>query len=208
MTNDPPDELLQTRLSLVARLKDSTDRDIWERFLSTYGPFLHRVALQAGLTQTEAQDAVQETVISVAKTMPAFKYDRSVCAFKTWLQHLARKRIADQLRKRRHSGSNPPDASTVKTPFLERVPDPNTVDPDAAWEAEWRKTVFDAATRRVKNQAGVEQFQIFDFYVLKQWPVKKITATLGISTASVYVAKHRIMRMIKREVDRLEKEGL
>jgi RNA polymerase sigma factor (sigma-70 family) len=208
MTTDPPDDLSQTRLSLVARLKDSDDKEAWQRFLTTYGPLLQRVARRAGLTETEAEDAVQETVISVVRTMPGFKYDPSLCSFKTWLQHLAHKRIADQFRKRSRATGPAHDSTTSGTPVMERVADPRSIDPDAAWEAEWRKTLFDAAVRRVKNQVGVEQFQIFDFYVLKNWPVKRVASTLGVSSARVYIAKHRVMRVVKREVQRLEKEGL
>ena len=43
---------------------------------------------------------VQETVISVAGTMPKFKYDPAACSFKGWLRHLTECRIVDQIRKR------------------------------------------------------------------------------------------------------------
>jgi RNA polymerase sigma-70 factor (ECF subfamily) len=47
---------------------------------------------------------------------------------------------------------------------------------------------------------------MFDFYVLKKMPVDKVAKALGASAAQVYLAKHRISRLIKKEVGRLEKQ--
>ena len=203
-------DYLKTRRSLVARLKNWDDQESWQQFLKTYGRLIHSVAIQSGLTEQEAQDAVQETVISVAKTMPGFKYDPAVCSFKSWLRHLAQKRIADQFRKRPPPGAVvalPARVETSQTAPIERIADPASLDPDAVWEAAWKKHIFDLAIARVKTQAGAEQFQIFDFYVLRGWPVKKVAATLCVSAMQVYLAKHRVMRMIEREARRLEKNG-
>jgi RNA polymerase sigma factor (sigma-70 family) len=205
------EHFLETRASLVGRLKDWRDDRSWREFVNTYGGLLYSVALQAGLTEQEAQEALQETLVSVAKTMPSFKYDPSVCSFKTWLRHLAHKRIADQFRKRAPAGAPLapaiPDATSQTEP-LERIPDPRSLDPELAWNVEWQKYLFAAAVKRVKARVGVEQFQIFDLYVLKGWPVKRVASTLGVSSAQVYLTKHRVMGMIKQDVKRLEREGL
>jgi RNA polymerase sigma factor (sigma-70 family) len=208
MTGDTPDAFLQTRLSLIQRLKSRDDNESWQEFLNIYSRMLHNVALRSGLTEVEAQDAVQETVISMVKTMPGFKYDPAVCSFKTWLQLLARKRIADQFRKRVRvvvSLAAPGDPAGEEA---ESVPDPKSLDRDAVWNAEWQKCIFDTAVQRVKGRASVEQFQIFDCYVLREWPLKRVVSTLGVSSAQVYLAKHRVMRLIKREARRLEKQGV
>ncbi len=42
-------------------------------------------AIQAGLTDTEADEAVQETAIAVARHLPECRYDPKVCRFKAWL---------------------------------------------------------------------------------------------------------------------------
>ena len=98
------DEFIPTRRSLLSRLKNWDDQASWQRFFDTYWRLIHGVALKAGLTQTEAQDVVQETVISVAKHLPCFRYDPKVCSFKTWMLRLTRWRIIDQLRKRLPTG--------------------------------------------------------------------------------------------------------
>ena len=91
-----PEEIIPTRRSLLTRLKQWDDHESWKDFFDTYWKLVY----SAALNETEAQEVVQETVIAVAKKMHAFKYDPAVGSFKSWLLHITRCRIADQLRKR------------------------------------------------------------------------------------------------------------
>ncbi len=209
MKNDADKGPDQTRRSLLGRLKNLDDQESWRQFFNLYWRLLYSVAIQAGLTETEAQDAVQETIISVAKTMPGFHYDPSVCSFKTWLQHLARKRIIDQLRKRPPVGA----ALTAQTPEsrtdpIARIPDPQSLDLDRVWDTAWEEHALRSAVVKVRAQASAEQFQIFDLYVLRGWPARKVATTLGLGVARVYLARHRLMGLVKKEIKRLAKTGL
>src|ERR1035437_2390243 len=97
---EPMDELIPTRATLIQRLKDWQDQSSWQDFFDTYWKLIYGVATKGGLTKAEAQDVVQETMISVAKHMPNFKYDPAIGSFKAWLLNMTRWRITDQLRKR------------------------------------------------------------------------------------------------------------
>src|SRR5712692_9813138 len=94
------DDSIPTRKSLLIRLKDWDDQKSWQEFFDIYWKLIHAVAIQAGLNEAEAQDVVQETVISVAKKMGEFKTDPAFGSFKSWLLVITRRRIADQFRKR------------------------------------------------------------------------------------------------------------
>ena len=208
MPSDLPNvkELIPTRDSLLSRLKDWRDDDSWRDFFNTYWKLLHGVALKAGLTEEEAQEVVQETVITVARRIPEFRYDPSVCSFKTWLLNLTRWRIVDQLRKRRPAIADRtrPDAAT-RTAMIERVPDPASLDLGAVWDEEWERQLLAAAIQRVKHKVKPEQYQVFHLCVFKEWPVKKVATQLGVSAAQVYLAKHRIGALLKREVKAVRK---
>src|SRR5437773_2232587 len=86
MKNDP-DELLATRWTLIERLKNWDDQESWRQFFDTYWKLIYGVAIKSGLTH-EAQDVVQETVISVCKSMHTFKADPVYGSFKAWLLNL------------------------------------------------------------------------------------------------------------------------
>jgi DNA-directed RNA polymerase specialized sigma24 family protein len=62
-----------------------------------------------------------------------------------------------------------------------------------------------AALDRVRKKVKEEQFQIFDLYVSKQWPVTKVAKTFGISVGRVYLAKHRVGALIKQELSALQR---
>jgi len=202
------DELIPTRRSLLSRLKDWDDQGSWREFFETYWKLVYGVAIKAGLNDAEAQDVVQETVLSVAKKMHQFKYDPATGSFKNWLLLITRRRIADHLRKvyrepPKHEHEAKGD-ETARTSTIEQLPDEAVPELEAVWDEEWRKNLLDAAMERVRRQVDPKQFQIFDSYVVKQWPVKDVKKTLGVSAMQVYLAKHRIGALIKKEIRNLE----
>ena len=201
---DIREDYLPTRTSLLRRMKQWDDQESWRDFFNTYWKLIYGAAVKAGLNDAEAQDVVQDTVIAVAKKIEDFKYDPEIDSFKGWLLYLTRKRIALHYRKRERDrggkGAEPlPSASE-----LEQIPDPAGVDIEAIWNEEWETSIADAALARVKEQVNPKQFQIFNFYVLKQWPVAEVAKTLGVSVAQVYLAKHRIASLVQKEVKRLQ----
>ena len=213
------DPQLQTRSSLLERLKAGVDSQSWEEFYRTYGGLIRFFAEKAGLTADEAEEVVQETAIGVARRLPEFTYDPKVCRFKTWLLNLARWRIQDQIRRRRGdeklvgqasaSASQPPVRSsddTAQTATVERIPDPSVPEFGAEWDAAWERNLFTRALEIVRGRIDERQFQIFDLYVTKNWPPDDVARTLGISVARVYLTKHRISAAITKETRLLEKK--
>lgn len=200
-----PNDLLQTRQSLLSRLKNYDDHESWHDFFNTYWKLIYAFALRSGLPDAEAQEVVQETIISVSKHMPDFKYDRAKGSFKSWLLRLTSWRIADQRRKykREVAVMEPLEQGGQGTPWIARVPDPVTPG-ERIWEEEWEKNLTDAALQWLKTKVKARQYQIFDFYVLKGWPVRKVTATLGVSIGQVYLVRHRLTALLKKQIRALE----
>jgi RNA polymerase sigma-70 factor (ECF subfamily) len=200
---------LATRRSLLSRLKESNAQESWREFFDTYWRLIYTTAFNAGLTDSEAQEVVQETVLTVVRKIKTFRYDPSVGSFKGWLLTTVRWRIGDQFRKRQQqidsSGARrATEASGTAT--LERIADPGAINLDAVWEEEWQRTLFAAALSRVKRQANARHYQMFDLHAVKHWSVDKVAQTLGVSAGQVRLAKHRITALMRREVARLEKE--
>jgi len=216
MPSDEPSSI-QTHSSLLNRLKMGDDTESWQDFYRIYGKLVRDFAIQAGLSDAEADEVVQETAISMARHLPEFRYDPKVCRFKTWLLNQATWRIKDQLKKRNKSPpvklapdvtASPPPSSddTRSTATINRVPDPAAANLDAIFEAEYRKSLFAMALERVKEKFSLKQFQVFDLVVLKEWPAADVARSLGITLASVYVTRHRISAAIKKEIRRLEQQ--
>ena len=146
---------LATRASLLGRLKNLEDQGSWQEFFDTYWRLIYGVALKAGLSDAEAQDVVQEAVITAAKHLPGFHYDPKVCSFKTWLLRLARWRIIDQLRKRVPGGQVVEVAvedDTSATALIDRLTGGVAPDLDQIRTEEWEKLALATAIDRAKHQ--------------------------------------------------------
>jgi RNA polymerase sigma-70 factor (ECF subfamily) len=209
-----PDELIPTRATLLHRLKDWQDHSSWQDFFDTYSPLIYGIAIQGGLTKSEAQETVQETMIAVAKSMPDFKYNPAGGSFKCWLLNLTRWRITDQFRKRGPQAVSAEPALPAANPDADQ-PAMDPAGPESAcpnseletlWDAEWEKNLLENAIARAKRQLDPKQYQIFDFCVNKEWPPERIAKTFAITVNQVYLAKHRVVEKIKQEVERLQRQ--
>jgi RNA polymerase sigma-70 factor (ECF subfamily) len=200
------DELLPTRQSLLSRLKNLDDSRTWQDFFDTYSTLIYNVAIKSGLNDAEAKDALQETVLSVAKNIKDFKYDSSR-SFKAWLLQATRWRINDQFRKRLPVArkTRRRDDETVRTDTVERIPNPSGYDLEAKWDFEWREHLQQTALHRLRVRGNAKHYQIFDAFVIKGWPLGKVMATLGVSEDQVYKVKSRIVTALTKEVSRIER---
>src|SRR5437667_4626039 len=217
-----PIDSIPTRQSLLSRLKDWGDQASWQDFFDTYWQLIYNVAIKAGLTDSEAQEVVQETVIAVAKNISEFKTDPAHGSFSAWLMRLTRWRIADQFRRRSKAGVQasacPSGDGTLKrelqpedtglTDTVARIPDPAGVALETVWSEEWEKHLMGAALDQVKRQVSPKQYQMFALHALQNLSVQDTAQTLQVSVASVYMAKYRLARLLKKAIKELQKKTL
>lgn len=199
---------LATQASLLERLRDLEDQDSWQQFYVTYRRLIFKFALEHGLSGNEAEEVVQETVITVARNLPEFRYDPKRCSFKTWLFNLTLWRIQDQIRKRRpeEASIHRKPGETDRTGTVERLAGPESERLAALWEEEWKKDLFERALAKVRERLVSEkQYQIYDLYALREWPARKVARSLGVSLGRVYFNKHHVSRLLRREIQRLQK---
>ena len=197
-----PGERAPTRSSFVERLRDWGDQTIWEGFFNRYGRVVRQVAVRSGLSAEEAEDVVQETALSVARKMPDFIYERSRCSFEGWVRHVARLRIIDQVRRRAPAGVM---GGGGPTGILEAIPDEACGEQmDAAWEEAWRSNLLQTALERLQLKVSPEHFQVFHLNVVSGVSGPEVVRTLGVSIAQVYVVRHRLTRLLKQEVAKLQ----
>jgi RNA polymerase sigma-70 factor (ECF subfamily) len=210
MNPTEPDELIPTRHSLLERLRRWDDHQGWQEFFDTYWKLIYRAALNAGLAPLEAEEVVQDTIVSVAHEMPGFRYvpREQGGSFKKWLLTLTKWRIADLLRRKQREQAFAPqpssrgDGSELADAVL-AIPDPVSERLDQLWEAEWEHTLLESALERLKLRVDPKHYQIFDLYVLKEWPVGKVAASLNVSRPQVYIIKHRLTKQLKSILNEL-----
>jgi RNA polymerase sigma-70 factor (ECF subfamily) len=185
----------------LGRIKNWEDARSWEEFTQTYSRLIRAVALKAGLTESEAKDVEQETLLCVARTIHEFESNPARGTFKSWLLNLTRWRIVDQFRRRSPAAASAllSDATATSTCTVERVPGPDNL--DAEWEMEWKRNIVETALARVGRTVKTKHLQIFDLYAMRHWPAGKVAREMGVTRVQVYLVNHRLTKLMKREVE-------
>ena len=208
LTEPGTDSLLPTRQSLLSRLRDWQDQEGWREFFDTYWRLIYNAARRAGLADAEAQDVVQNTFIYLARRMPKFRYDRSRGSFKSWLCRVTRSRISIFRRRAQYREPAPPELELEdnEANVWEAIPDPAGDALDEVWQREWEENLVKAALRRLRPKVSAEQLMIFELAALGEVPLKQVARKLDVSLMQVYLARHRVGKLFKTEVERLRRE--
>jgi len=202
------EDYLPTRQSLLERLKNLEDETSWNDFFETYWKLIYSTARRTGLSDAEAQDVVQETIISVARKIEGFNYDPEYGSFKAWLKRLTQWRVGDYIRKKQYQihGKRLPKEERLNTSLAEQQEDPAWAEMGNAWDEEWEKNLFNLALERVKKQVSPRQYQMFYFHICKDFPAKQVAQRLNAKLNEVYIAKYKVSSLIKQEIKELENQ--
>jgi RNA polymerase sigma-70 factor (ECF subfamily) len=187
-------EPIDTRTSLIARIRDSNDNASWTEFVGIYAPLIRSIVRRGGVNRQAEEDVVQEVFTRVASAAPTFQLDYRRGRFGAWLWTVARHTIADHFRAVRN-------VRWDRQECRERVDDvaapPN--EPDENWLREQRMHVVRCAMDRVRETAQEATWTCFQQHVLDGRPAKEVGDSLGISANSVYVNASRVLAKIRQQ---------
>ena len=201
----PEAPLLETRSSLIQRLKATINGESWEEFFHTYWELIYNVARRAGLSEADAQDIVQETVLKVHNSLDRFEYNRKRGTFKGWLRTVTRSRLNDFFKKqqRRPALNQPLEPAGDE---LQNLEDPKGPEIEKIWDEEWSKNLIQCALNRTKKLTSPKQFQIFKCHYIDEWTVRETCRTLGVNAAQVYMAKQRVGKIFREAIETLQEQ--
>ncbi len=194
---EPPTDAMRTRLSLLDRVKNLDDDASWREFFLTYDRLVRSLARRRGLGEHEAEDVAQEVFKRVAQTIHSFEHVQRPGAFRKWLGKLTRWRADDKVRERQRQREVVPLDDDERTPTIERVPAPP--DPLLEFESEARRHLIDTLFKRLEATVSPKHLQIFHMLVVEGADARVVSELYGISTAHLYVIKHRIVQKLRDE---------
>lgn len=189
-----------TRESLLSRLRDWMDTDSWNEFFRLYWNLIYSVAIRSGLSDAEAQDVVQETLLTVARRMPEFQYDRSKGSFRGWLGHTTRWRIKDQF-KRRQRQQRLENKLAVEAD--EVCPVSFEADFESMWAAEWEENLTHLALDAVRPKVGPKAYEVFELFTIRGWSAARIARRLKLNQQRVYYLNRKAYQLLEEESARI-----
>jgi RNA polymerase sigma-70 factor (ECF subfamily) len=184
----------QTPASLLERLRHADEAGAWERFVELYTPFLYHCARRLGLRSEDAADLVQDVFAVLVRKLPEFTYDRDK-SFRSWLRTVVLNKWRENYRRR------VPQPAEAPGPLPDDLAgsDPN----DAFTEAEYRQYLMARALKIMQAQFQPTTWKACWEHTVSGRPAAEVAAELGISEGAVYVAKHRVLRRLRQELEGL-----
>lgn len=183
-----------THASLLERLRRPGQQDAWERFVELYTPLLYSWARRVGLQDPDAADLVQDVFATLVQKMPAFVYDPQQ-SFRAWLRTVTLNQWRDNGKRR---GRRP---LAGNADALADVPSPE--DGDAFWEAEYRQHLVGRALEVIRAEFQPTTWKACWGFLVEGRPAADVAAELGLSENAVYIAKCRVLRRLRRELEGL-----
>lgn len=193
------DTVNTTRPSLLVRIKDLRDEMAWGEFAQLYTPLIYRFARQSGLQDADASLVTQDVLVTVARTIHRFEYNRKTGSFRGWLKVVTRSRLTDFLRAQGREVQGTGD--TAMQHVMDEQPDASQLD---LWEREFRRTLFEWAVDRIRCDFEDTTWQAFWQTSVGDRETADVAEELGLSVGAVYIARSRVLARLRKEIEEVE----
>jgi RNA polymerase sigma-70 factor (ECF subfamily) len=189
---------LHTSLSLLGAVADSTNQRAWKTFVERYKPLLEHRCRRWGLQAADVEDVCGDILAKLTEAMARFRYDPAG-GFRAWLRKVADNSVRSSWRSLARRPAARGSGDTGVQQALEQV----AADADIATElteamAGDMKRAH-ALSERVRAKVQPHTWQAFWLTTVGGEPAAEAARKLGMSTARVYVAKSRVIKLLQAE---------
>jgi RNA polymerase sigma-70 factor (ECF subfamily) len=196
----------KTSSTLLLRLRDLDDTEAWNEFLECYGPKIFGWCRRYQLQESDASDITQEVLSKLIRAMRTFAYDPSRGTFRGWLKTVTANAIRDFLKGLSRSARGSGDTRVHN--YLASIQDPQALEDLAnVIEREGERELLREAEERVKTRVKAHTWNVYMMTVLQSREAAETAEELNLPIADVYVAKSRVLKMLKAEVEKLNRSG-
>jgi len=190
----------ETRASLILRLQDADDVVAWEEFVELYAPVIFRVAVSRGFQPADAENVVQEVLLSVAKSISKWLQRTDRGSFRAWLLRIARNEAFDQIHARA-TRSMGMDGQAAERAIGEL---PAHDDLSSLLDHEYERMVFQWAANQVRDSVAEHTWDAFWLSSVEGLTIEETAQKLNLRTGNIYFARSRVMARIKALVKQYE----
>jgi RNA polymerase sigma-70 factor (ECF subfamily) len=191
------DELL-TSLSLLGAVADSGNQPAWKTFVERYKPLIERRCRRWGLQPADVEDVCADILAKLTQAMAKFRYDPSG-GFRAWLRKVADNTVHSSWRwlARRPAARGSGDTSVQQA--LEQVADGADMATELTEAMAGDMERAHQLSERVRLKVKPHTWQAFWLTTVAGEPAAEAARKLGMSTARVYVAKSRVIKLLQAE---------
>jgi RNA polymerase sigma-70 factor (ECF subfamily) len=187
-----------TTATVLQNLRDFDNREAWSSFADRFRQPIISFARSMSLTQADAEDAAQETLLAFAEAYRRGQYDPAKGRLSKFLFGIAYRQA---LRARRVGAQVAPVGTTVWA----QVPDEQSA--SGIWDAEWARGLLDECLAQVRTEFEPQTYRAFELTVRDGRDAADAANELGVPIKSVYNAKHRILKRIRELREQFESQA-
>lgn len=184
---------LRTHSSLLVQLRSKDDAEAWSRFVALYTPLVDRWIAELGFDDPDRADLVQEVLITLLGKVSTFQYDPQR-TFRGWLRTVTLNKCRDLLRRRKRS---------VEPQFLERLEQAAEDDTALLTQREYREYLSRRALQLMRTHFSETTWRACWEHIAKGRRASDVAIELGISENAVYLARGRVLKRLREELDGL-----
>jgi RNA polymerase sigma-70 factor (ECF subfamily) len=184
--------------SLLVRLRGQ-DADAWRRLTALYGRVVYDWCRKAGLQAEDAADVGQEVFHAVARHLVDFRRQRAGDSFRGWLWTIAHNKIRDFWR-RQAALPRAVGGSSAHQRLLQVAQDESADSAVRPPSADESAGLFHRALELMRAEFEERTWTAFWRVAVEDRVPADVAAELGMSAASVYAAKSRVLRRLREEL--------
>ena len=185
---------IETRHSLIVRLKSGQNEIAWRDFVSNYEGFLSQIARRQGVPERHVADVTQQILMAIVRSIEGWKDDGNVASFRRWLSTVSRNAVIRFMTqdRRQPGGVGGSDLVALLLKVAEK--------PDEVHIQRYQHELIVWAAEQVRKEFLETSWLAFWATVIEQRSVDQVAKDLNISTGSIYMSRSRIMAKIRKIV--------
>jgi len=187
-----------TSASLLTRLRQvPADQAAWVQFADRYGRKIYGWCRQWKLQEADAEDVTQIVLLKLAGKMQAFEYDPTR-SFRAWLKTVTRHAWLDSCSARRTAAAGGSQVLELLQTVEARE------DLVRRLEDEFDRELLDEAAARVRVRVTPRTWEAFERTAVRGESGAEVAQALGMKVATVFVARSKVQKMLREELQKLD----
>ena len=190
----------ETSLSLLNRLCKSPESESWDRLVELYSPLIRTWLQKYDVQDSDANDLVQEVLLSVSQDIGKFEHAGRTGSFRAWVKAI----LVNRLRKFWRSRDRGPKASgqSVIDDRLAQLDDPAS-EMSQIWNRQHDQFVLRQVMKLTEPHFAANTWKAFCRVAIDGAKPTDVAQELGISLNAVCLAKSRVTRRLRQESEGL-----
>jgi RNA polymerase sigma factor (sigma-70 family) len=186
-----------TSLTLMMRVQQNpADAQAWDDFVQRYQPMIRAWCVRWGSQACDADDVAQHVLLKLLTAMKLYRPD-SRGSFRGWLKTVTHNAWRDFARRPRNG---------QVAAGLDAIADSSDAIADLEKEMQraFEHELLELAMKRVEERVKPNTWQAFRLTSIDNLSGAEAAEKLSLPVSSVFVAKHRVLKLLEEEVRKLK----